>query len=93
VRIVRLTNHTFYAEAVLDGGTKLDARPSDAITLAALTGASIRVSAAVLEQVQAEGRSVANQRLDEEAADADAGVIVAELSARLQAEAARLAGL
>ena len=39
VRITRLAEETFYAEVVLADGTAVDARPSDAITLALVTGA------------------------------------------------------
>jgi RNA polymerase sigma factor (sigma-70 family) len=53
VRINRLAEETFYAEVVLDStmGTRtIDARPSDAIALALVTGAPIRVAAEVMEQ-------------------------------------------
>jgi bifunctional DNase/RNase len=46
VRVTRLVEGTFYAEAVVDGAAGrggVDARPSDALTLALLTGAPIRV--------------------------------------------------
>lgn len=52
VHIDRLVDSTFYATAVVEGpeGTRtIDARPSDAINLALLTGASIRVDPAILE--------------------------------------------
>ena len=55
VRINRLMEQTFYAEAVVEGpaGTNtVDARPSDALALAVLTGARIRVSTSVLEGVE-----------------------------------------
>lgn len=53
VRINRLAEETFYAEVVLDSATgtrTIDARPSDAIALALVTGAPIRVAAEVMEQ-------------------------------------------
>lgn len=53
VRINRLAEETFYAEVVLDStiGTRtIDARPSDAIALALVTRAPIRVAAEVMEQ-------------------------------------------
>jgi hypothetical protein len=53
VRINRLAEETFYAEVVLDStmGTRtIDARPSDAIGLALMTGAPIRVAAEVMDQ-------------------------------------------
>src|SRR5215210_217221 len=50
VRIVRLAEGVFYAEAVLASGTAVDARPSDAINLALVTGAPILVDEAVLAE-------------------------------------------
>lgn len=52
VHIDRLVGSVFYATAVGDGPRgpiTVDARPSDAINLALLTGASIRVDAAILD--------------------------------------------
>lgn len=51
VRITRLQHTTFYAEAVVEGSAgvaTVDARPSDALNLALLTNAPIRVDARVL---------------------------------------------
>jgi RNA polymerase sigma factor (sigma-70 family) len=50
VRISELTHSTFYAEAILEDETSIDARPSDALTLALVTGAPIYVSPQVLER-------------------------------------------
>jgi RNA polymerase sigma factor (sigma-70 family) len=53
VRIHRLSDETFYAQAVVEtsGGTHtVDARPSDAIALALETGAPIRIATAVMDQ-------------------------------------------
>ncbi len=53
VRIVRLADTVFYAEAVVDGPRGLrtiDARPSDALNLAVLMHAPIRVAPAVIEE-------------------------------------------
>jgi bifunctional DNase/RNase len=50
VRVVRLAETIFYAEAVLGDGTAVDARPSDAINLALVTGAPILVDEAVLAE-------------------------------------------
>jgi RNA polymerase sigma factor (sigma-70 family) len=52
VRINRLADETFYAEVVLDstmGTRSIDARPSDAIALALVTGAPIRVASEVMQ--------------------------------------------
>jgi len=58
VRIDRLVGETFYATAVVEGPagrTALDARPSDALNVALLVGAPIRVAAAVLDAESAAG--------------------------------------
>jgi RNA polymerase sigma factor (sigma-70 family) len=49
VRITRLVEKIFYAEVVLADGTAVDARPSDAIALALLTGAPLLVEPDVLD--------------------------------------------
>jgi RNA polymerase sigma factor (sigma-70 family) len=54
-RIVRLAEETFYASAVVEsaaGTRRVDARPSDAVSLALLTGAPILVEPAVLAAVE-----------------------------------------
>jgi RNA polymerase sigma-70 factor (ECF subfamily) len=48
VRVARLVEHVFYAQAVLAGGEAVDARPSDALSLALVTGVPVRVAPAVL---------------------------------------------
>jgi RNA polymerase sigma-70 factor (ECF subfamily) len=83
VRVNRLAEDTFYAEAVLDGPggqERVDARPSDALNLALLVGAPIRVEQAVLDAAEAAGSS--DPRLRERAREVDtypdrAGAIVA----------------
>jgi hypothetical protein len=53
VRVVRLAATTYFAEVVLNGPTGpavVDARPSDAINLALLTGAPVKVDADVMGQ-------------------------------------------
>jgi RNA polymerase sigma-70 factor (ECF subfamily) len=53
VRIVRLSERTYFAEAEIDGPAgrrTVDCRPSDALNLALLVGAPIRVAPAVIEQ-------------------------------------------
>jgi RNA polymerase sigma factor (sigma-70 family) len=49
VRITRLAETIFYAEVVLADGTAVNARPSDAIPLALLTGAPLLVEPDVLD--------------------------------------------
>jgi bifunctional DNase/RNase len=51
VRAVRVTSHRdgiFYAQVMLRGGATVDARPSDALNLAAITGAPVCVAAELL---------------------------------------------
>jgi RNA polymerase sigma factor (sigma-70 family) len=58
VRITRLTDEVFYAVVVVDGpaGIKeVDTRPSDAVTLAAVTGAPVRVDARLLTELDTTG--------------------------------------
>jgi hypothetical protein len=52
VRLVRVTakhDGVFYAQVVLRGGATVDARPSDALNLAAVTSAPVTVSADLLD--------------------------------------------
>jgi uncharacterized protein len=44
VRVTRMTDGIFYAQVALRGGAAVDARPSDAINLAAVTGAPVSVA-------------------------------------------------
>jgi bifunctional DNase/RNase len=44
VRVTGMTDGIFYAQVLLRGGATVDARPSDAINLAAATGAPVYVS-------------------------------------------------
>lgn len=58
VRITRLTEGIFYAMIIVEGPAgrhEIDARPSDAVNLAVLTGAPIRVDGALLDDVDAQG--------------------------------------
>jgi RNA polymerase sigma factor (sigma-70 family) len=91
VRVTRLAEGTFYAEAVVDGAAGqggVDARPSDALTLALLTGAPIRVDPAVIDE--AASRPFAwDARLEE--LPAGATEIVAERQAEWERERAALA--
>ena len=63
VRIDRLAENTFYATAALEGPSGLvevDARPSDALHLAAFAGAPIRVKAQVLEAARESSEETLN---------------------------------
>src|ERR1700761_9110610 len=48
VRVTGMTDGVFYAQVVLRGGATVDARPSDALNLAAVTGAPVFVAAELL---------------------------------------------
>jgi RNA polymerase sigma factor (sigma-70 family) len=59
VRITRLTGEVFYAAITIDGPAgrqEIDARPSDAVNLALVTGAPIRADTALLDNPEATGR-------------------------------------
>jgi uncharacterized protein len=52
VREIRITSYidgVFYAQAVLTNGAVVDARPSDAVNLAAITGAPVYVASELLD--------------------------------------------
>lgn len=58
VRITHLTGGVFYAVVIVDGPggpREVDARPSDAVTLAVVTGSPIRVEAGLLAELNAAG--------------------------------------
>jgi uncharacterized protein len=87
VRIVRLADSVFYAQVVLADGATVDARPSDALNLALVTGAPIYVDAEVLTAGQRVG--------DDDLADAlasrrDAAALAEEGRALLAEQRRRL---
>ena len=49
VRVTRTDGQVFYAQVTLRGGAVVDARPSDAINLAAVTGAPVLVASELLD--------------------------------------------
>jgi bifunctional DNase/RNase len=90
VRISRLEGETFYAVAVVEGaaGTvAVDARPSDALSLALTTGARITAAAAVLEAVGAgdPARWAEQERQLYGPGSASAGDILVEVQAQMAA--------
>jgi RNA polymerase sigma factor (sigma-70 family) len=93
VRITELTDSTFYAQAILSGGAVVDARPSDALALALVTGAPIYVRQAVLDQ--SESQHEAHSELIEEAERAtdDTRTLAEEVRGRLRSMAEELAAL
>ena len=86
VRIERLDENVLYAVAVVDGASgvrEVDARPSDAINVALLTGSPITVSEPVLATVWAKmAAETVRPSFDEVAGAAD---IAAEAAARASA--------
>lgn len=77
VRVTELTQSTFYAQAILTDDSSVDARPSDALTLALVTDAPIFVAAGVLERA---GQTSAdwNDLLEEANTAADDSRAIAE---------------
>jgi uncharacterized protein len=51
VRVTGLRDGIFYAQVMLSGGATVDARPSDALNLAAITGSPVLVAADLLDLV------------------------------------------
>jgi RNA polymerase sigma factor (sigma-70 family) len=86
VRVTRLDDGTFYGVAVVDGpaGTReIDARPSDLLNLALLTGAPIRVDPEVLAEASESDKGA--QFLAEAAAyPDDTAAIVAEFHTEME---------
>ncbi len=57
VRVTRLADPVFYALVIIDGPAgrhEVDARPSDAVNLALVTGAPVRVSSTLLDDISAQ---------------------------------------
>jgi RNA polymerase sigma factor (sigma-70 family) len=91
VRVTELTEATFYAKAVLSDGTSIDARPSDALTLALLTNAPIYVAAPVLDRSDRNQAAFSDLIEQADAATDDAHVIAEEVRASHASSAAELA--
>lgn len=90
VTINRISDGTFFAEVYLDGGAAegaVDARPSDALSLALVTGAPITVAVRVLEAVAIQERSRPGQAPAAvfERTEAGTADIVREALARIEA--------
>jgi bifunctional DNase/RNase len=83
VRVSRLAERTFYAEVVLADGTEVDARPSDAINLALVTGAPILISEDVLAEAAKPDQEWADERAAADASTEDRRVLAAEVRERL----------
>jgi RNA polymerase sigma factor (sigma-70 family) len=83
VRIVRLADHVFYGQARLAGGAEVDARPSDALNLALITGAPVLVEEAVLARAAEGEREIAEMLETALASPRDARAIAEEGRARI----------
>jgi uncharacterized protein len=83
VRINRLADHTFYADVVLADGAVVDARPSDGIALALLTGAPILVDEPVLAETETIAPDWADEHAAADASTEDRRVLADEVRERL----------
>jgi RNA polymerase sigma factor (sigma-70 family) len=83
VRVNRLADHTFYANVVLDDGTAVDARPSDAIPLALLAQAPILVDESVLAETETIDPEWADEHAAADASTEDRRVLAEEVRERL----------
>jgi bifunctional DNase/RNase len=70
IRITRIAESIFYADVVLEDGTRVDARPSDGIVLALVAGAPLVVADEVLD--------AATDRIAPDAAAADDRRVLAD---------------
>jgi RNA polymerase sigma factor (sigma-70 family) len=93
VRVSRLAEHTFYATAVLGDGTEVDARPSDALTLALVIGSPIAVEPAVLATAERFARERPDYLGEVSGPHDGASVLADEVRARLAEGARELAEL
>jgi RNA polymerase sigma factor (sigma-70 family) len=91
VRVSRLQDAVFYAEVILDDGSAVDARPSDALVLAVAAGCPIEVARDVLDGT----RAAPPDEYTEDLAKATEGgaELAAELRAHLHAGAEEIARL
>ena len=83
VRVNRLADHTFYANVVLDDGSAVDARPSDAISLALLAQAPILVDESVLAETETVAPGWADEHAAADASTEDRRVLAEEIRERL----------
>jgi len=83
VRINRLAEHTFYADVVLADGAAVDARPSDGIALALVTGAPILVDEPVLAEAETVDPDWADEHAAVDASTEDRHVLADEIRDRL----------
>ena len=86
-RVSRLADHVFYATATLADGTEVDARPSDAISLALVSGAPVTVDPAVLAAADRYARERPEFEAEAGGPHDGASVLADEVRARLAAQA------
>ena len=91
VRISRLAESIFYARAILADGSEVDARPSDALTLALVSGAPVLVEPEVLERAALSAAQMTGLVTEALQASDDARTLADETRARLEANARELA--
>jgi RNA polymerase sigma factor (sigma-70 family) len=89
VRIVELTDSVFYARIILTDGAEVDARPSDALTLAVQLGAPIYVDKAVLDRSETLADPERSEAETARERGDDAGAIARDTQDRLEREAQR----
>ena len=82
VRVIRLADAIFYAQAVLEDGATVDARPSDAINLALVTGAPVLVDDAVLAAAADSERAIGEELAAALASPRDGRAIADEFRGR-----------
>ena len=92
VRVCRFEAAIFYAEVVLDDGTTVDARPSDALVLAVAAGLPIELDRDVLDATRSGAPDDYAADLAH-AAEGGAALLAAELRAELTTRADELARL
>jgi len=83
VRISRLAESTFYADVVLAGGATVDARPSDALSLALRERVPVLVEPAVLELSEQHAGEYADELAEFDASPDDRRVLAEEARARV----------
>jgi bifunctional DNase/RNase len=82
VRVMRLADMIFYAQAVLEDGSGVDARPSDAINLALVAGAPVLVEEEVLAAAADSEREIGEELAAALASPRDGRVIAEEFRNR-----------
>ena len=92
VRVCHLEAAIFHAEVILDDGTTVDARPSDAFVLAVAAGLPIEVDREVLDATRGGAPDDYADDLSR-AAEGGAALLAAELRAELATRADELARL